>query len=111
MEILIPILMFAVPVIMAIISAKKKNAKTKKPEVIFEELFPEASDDEPGVRLPAKSGDNTQRATVKAAKPAKTHAVPAVKSRQIVDAEEKSIEIDKKKLIIYSEILKPKFDE
>ena len=110
MEILIPILMFAVPVIMAIISAKK-NAKTKKPEVIFEELFPEASDDEAGVRIPAKSGDNTQRATVKAAKPVKTHAVPAVKSRQIVDTEEKSIEIDKKKLIIYSEILKPKFDE
>lgn len=120
MELIIPILMFAIPVIIAVLDNKKrKNAG--KPQVFSEPLFPEAP-------LPEEKdlmGDNTQRqvrikpAPAPSARPKPAQKVahkPVIQPKQkpaarIETEEENSIEIDPKKLIIYSEILKPKFDE
>ena len=120
MELIIPILMFAIPVLIAVMDNKKRK-NTGKPQVFSEPLFPEAP-------LPSEEkmmGDNIQRqvrikpAPAPAPRPRPTQKAahkPVIQPKQkpaarIEIEEENSIEIDPKKLIIYSEILKPKFDE
>lgn len=115
MEILIPILMFLIPVAAAIID-KQKRKQSSRPEVLSQPiLFPEVENEvrEQTVPQPAPISDVTAKQIRKpskaAARPAETRPQKRVMMPETL--EEEKLHIDPKMLIIYSEILKPKFDE
>ena len=108
MEILIPILMFLIPVAAAILD--KKNRKNKaRPEVLAEPIFfPEIEKKELRERpqVQGRASAAKPKAPVREKNVAlNKEAAPAT------ETVEERMDIDPKKLIIYSEILKPKFDE
>ena len=105
----IPILLFVVPVLISVLDARRKKAAGQKQVVSQPLAFPEEQAPEPvagttvrrGVREPSFSGAGVEgeRAVRK-----RTAFVgePDVEHRRSVDP---------KKLILYSELMKPKFDE
>ena len=123
MEFIIVLLMFAVPIIVAALSGKKgnktvvyKRLEDSVRKLASEQDFPKLGHD--GVwtdseteQLPEQSSEYITEA------PAKTvEATPAVATvHHITKATEDSgfsfSDEEKKKMIIYSEILKPKFEE
>ena len=117
-EFLIPLLMFAFPVVVALLDkrAKQKRAASPPPKpsmhrpspISFEEFSREFSPEAAGGvapenRNPAGSQEFGQEG-IRAVH--KNGPQEAPKPVQPAD----KLKIDKKKLIIYSEILKPKFD-
>lgn len=122
-EVLIPILMFLFPLVAALLDKRARKRKGVPP-VIARPVFPSASDvsaSRPSERPAAQDDGNT----VPKGRPAETvfkmqEDLPPVEgqravTRRIQEVEEidprPKLEIDKKKLILYSEILKPKFDD
>lgn len=103
-EVLIPILFFAIPVAASLLDKRAKKRKGIPPE---DRNHPRSLKREgPGTEsveqvpaLPEEAVQEGQRAIVREKKPEKKD-----------DPQPKKLEIDKKKLILYSEILKPKFD-
>lgn len=108
MEILIPILMFAIPIAAAILDSKNRK-KNSGPEVLAEPIiFPEIEAEDG----PKESNEARLKPQVTKLKPQKpAQKTVAKKFTPVPETEEESMKIDPKKLIIYSEILKPKFDE
>lgn len=108
-EILIPLLMFAFPVIVSLLDkrAKQKRAATPQPKPTFPPISRQPVSREPIVQKQVAHEPVPDNAS-------KEEGVRAIHRKE----EEKKVEtqpadklkIDKKKLIIYSEILKPKFD-
>lgn len=128
--ILITILMFSVPILAAIIDKRLKAARKAQPQVhaepiIFEEEpeeqeeAPRAIVREPAVPvtapvMPAPAVKTVQAAPVVKAAPAAHHedAAPIIREKAVPEnfptAEE--IREDRRKLILYKEIMTPKFD-
>ena len=120
-EVLIPILMFLFPLVVALLD---KRAKKRKgiPPVKSAPVFPPRPAERPAAQpaqpfdwtLPTPSGRPTE--TVSKTQEADLSPVEGQRAvvRHAERAEEQEaqpkLEIDKKKLILYSEILKPKFD-
>lgn len=129
--ILITILMFSVPILAAIIDKRLRAARKAQPQVhaepiIFEEEEPEEQEEapraivrEPAVPvtapvMPAPAVKTVQAAPVVKAAPAAHHedAAPIIRKKAVPEnfptAEE--IREDRRKLILYKEIMTPKFD-
>lgn len=132
--ILITILMFSVPILAAIIDKRLRAARKAQPQVhaepiIFEEEEPEEQEEapraivrEPAVPvtapvMPAPAVKTVQAApVVKAAPaaPAARHedAAPIIQEKAVPESFPTAEEIreDRRKLILYKEIMTPKFD-
>lgn len=132
--ILITILMFSVPILAAIIDKRLRAARKAQPQVhaepiIFEEEEPEEQEEapraivrEPAVPvtapvMPAPAVKTVQAApVVKAASaaPAAHHedAAPIIRKKAVPESFPTAEEIreDRRKLILYKEIMTPKFD-
>lgn len=132
--ILITILMFSVPILAAIIDKRLRAARKAQPQVhaepiIFEEEEPEEQEEapraivrEPAVPvtapvMPAPAVKTVQAAPVVKAAPAAQEAhhedaAPIIRGKAVPEnfptAEE--IREDRRKLILYKEIMTPKFD-
>ena len=137
-EVLIPILMFLFPLVAALLDKRARKRKGAPP-VIARPVFPSASDvsasrpsERPAAQDPSQPYGwapptyDAEGGTVPKGRPAETvfkmqkDDLPPVEGqraivRRIQEVEEidprTKLEIDKKKLILYSEILKPKFDD
>lgn len=119
-DVLIPILMFLFPLVVSILDKRAKKRKGVPP-VKAEPLFPPAEDidQEERAEAPGRASDypaipleGAQEAQANETKPV-TEGQRAVKRHigtATQDDDKPKLEIDKKKLILYSEILKPKFD-
>lgn len=109
-DFLIPILMFCVPLLAAIVDARKKALK---------KLQAEAEDTEASQQEAAAAAEPVRKRAHKAAKAqVAEEGVHSIEKKPVMAATEEKKEkvlakesIDKKKLILYSEIMKPKFDE
>ena len=132
--ILITILMFSVPILAAIIDKRLRAARKAQPQVhaepiIFEEEEPEEQEEapraivrEPAVPvtapvMPAPAVKTVQAApVVKAAPAAPTahheDAAPIIRKKAVPESFPTAEEIreDRRKLILYKEIMTPKFD-
>lgn len=132
--ILITILMFSVPILAAIIDKRLRAARKAQPQVhaepiIFEEEEPEEQEEapraivrEPAVPvtapvMPAPAVKTVQAAPVvktAPAAPAAHHedAAPIIREKAVPESFPTSEEIreDRRKLILYKEIMTPKFD-
>ena len=132
--ILITILMFSVPILAAIIDKRLRAARKAQPQVhaepiIFEEEEPEEQEEAPRaiVReqavpvtapvMPAPAVKTVQAApVVKAAPAAPTaqleNAAPMIRKKAVPESFPTAEEIreDRRKLILYKEIMTPKFD-
>lgn len=132
--ILITILMFSVPILAAIIDKRLRAARKAQPQVhaepiIFEEEEPEEQEEapraivrEPAVPvtapvMPAPAVKTVQAAPVvktAAAAPAAHHedAAPIIREKAVPESFPTAEEIreDRRKLILYKEIMTPKFD-
>ena len=119
MEYLIPILMFLFPVVVAILDKRAKQRK-KAASAAPRPQFPPISFNpapQPVVR-PAPQ-ENVPRESIPQEAPAPVFR-PNLEGQRAIHREAdhveagqpapKKLEIDKKKLILYSEILKPKYD-
>ena len=136
-EVLIPILMFLFPLVAALLDKRARKRKGVPP-VKARPVFPSASDvsasrpsERPAAQGPsqpygwAPPAYDAEGGTVPKGRPAETvfkaqeQILPVegqrAVTRRIQEVEEidprPKLEIDKKKLILYSEILKPKFDD
>lgn len=107
MEILIVLLMFAFPVAAAVIGKKNQEKKNVPPVVArpLTEIFRPEEEGMPALRKREDRKKEDKVKTVQKAQAAKTVA-PVTE-----EMEEAGKFTEKQKLIIYSEILKPKFDE
>lgn len=130
--ILITILMFSVPILAAIIDKRLRAARKAQPQVhaepiIFEEEeepeeqeeAPRAIVREPAVPvtapvMPAPAVKTVQAAPVVKAAPAAHHedAAPIIRKKAVPESFPTAEEIrgDRRKLILYKEIMTPKFD-
>lgn len=132
--ILITILMFSVPILAAIIDKRLRAARKAQPQVhaepiIFEEEEPEEQEEAPRaiVREPAvpvtapvmpapavKTVQATPVVKTAAAAPAAHHedAAPIIREKAVPESFPTAEEIreDRRKLILYKEIMTPKFD-
>lgn len=129
--ILITILMFSVPILAAIIDKRLRAARKAQPQVhaepiIFEEEEPEEQEEapraivrEPAVPvtapvMPAPAVKTVQAAPVVKTAPAAHHedAAPIIREKAIPESFPTAEEIreDRRKLILYKEIMTPKFD-
>lgn len=132
--ILITILMFSVPILAAIIDKRLRAARKAQPQVhaepiIFEEEEPEEQEEapraivrEPAVSvtapvMPAPAVKTVQAAPVvktAPAAPAAHHedAAPIIREKAVPESFPTAEEIreDRRKLILYKEIMTPKFD-
>lgn len=132
--ILITILMFSVPILAAIIDKRLRAARKAQPQVhaepiIFEEEEPEEQEEAPRaiVRepaepvtipvIPAPAVKTVQAAPVVKAAPAAQaahheDAVPIIQEKAVPESFPTAEEIreDRRKLILYKEIMTPKFD-
>lgn len=132
--ILITILMFSVPILAAIIDKRLRAARKAQPQVhaepiIFEEEEPEEQEEAPRaiVREPAvpvtapvmpapavKTIQATPVVKTAAAAPAAHHedAAPIIREKAVPESFPTAEEIreDRRKLILYKEIMTPKFD-
>lgn len=129
--ILITILMFSVPILAAIIDKRLRAARKAQPQVhaepiIFEEEEPEEQEEapraivrEPAVPvtapvMPAPAVKTVQAAPVVKAAPAAHHedAAPIIRKKAVPESFPTAEEIrgDRRKLILYKEIMTPKFD-
>ena len=132
--ILITILMFSVPILAAIIDKRLRAARKAQPQVhaepiIFEEEEPEEQEEapraivrEPAVPvtapvMPAPAVKTVQAAPVVKAAPAATtahheDAAPIIREKAVPENFPTAEEIrgDRRKLILYKEIMTPKFD-
>ena len=115
-ELLIPLLMFAFPVVVALLDkrAKQKRAAappTQRPTAPSYNRIPGQARNE----VPFTRTDRMADSVI----PEKEKVIEGERAIHRKEEEKKEVEkhpadklkIDKKKLIIYSEILKPKFDE
>ena len=108
MEVLIPLLMFLVPLVITILDKRAKAQKTAG----------SAQHGSPAIHTPATPLTDPESASDNVTLPL-TEPHPESEGQRAINRlektkdkpEEKKLEIDKKKLILYSEILKPKFDE
>lgn len=123
--ILITILMFSVPILAAIIDKRLRAARKAQPQVhaepiIFEEEEPEEQEEapraivrEPAVPVTAPVMPAPAVKTVQAA-PAAYHedAAPIIREKAVPESFPTAEEIreDRRKLILYKEIMTPKFD-
>jgi len=111
MEFLIFLTMMAFPLFVALLDKQVKKHKGE-PQVKAHPLFPSAEEDtqeapaDPGPR--PDNAPEGQRAITRTKR--ESPAVPTESALQTNDPEPK-LRIDKKNLILYSEILKPKFDD
>lgn len=122
MEVLITLLMFAFPIALAILD-KRARRKKGRPQVKAYPVFPpeEPDDDleeapfarEEDVSAPVWQEQETPVTPVSGDAAEEGQRSLGGRSANAAPKEEKhgKLEIDKKKLILYSEILKPKFDE
>lgn len=132
--ILITILMFSVPILAAIIDKRLRAARKAQPQVhaepiIFEEEEPEEQEEAPRaiVRepampvtapvMPAPAVKTVQAAPVVKAAPAAPaahheDAAPIIREKAVPESFPTAEEIrgDRRKLILYKEIMTPKFD-
>lgn len=132
--ILITILMFSVPILAAIIDKRLREARKAQPQVhaepiIFEEEEPEEQEEasraivrEPAVPvtapvMPAPAVKTVQAAPVVKAAPAAPaahheDAAPIIRKKAVPESFPTAEEIrgDRRKLILYKEIMTPKFD-
>lgn len=132
--ILITILMFSVPILAAIIDKRLRAARKAQPQVhaepiIFEEEEPEEQEEapraivrEPAVPvtapvMPAPAVKTVQAAPVVKAAPAAPaahheDAAPMIREKAVQESFPTAEEIrgDRRKLILYKEIMTPKFD-
>ncbi len=132
--ILITILMFSVPILAAIIDKRLRAARKAQPQVhaepiIFEEEEPEEQEEapraivrEPAVSvtapvMPAPAVKTVQAAPVVKAAPAAPaahheDAAPIIREKAVPESFPTAEEIrgDRRKLILYKEIMTPKFD-
>ena len=132
--ILITILMFSVPILAAIIDKRLRAARKAQPQVhaepiIFEEEEPEEQEEapraivrEPAVPvtapvMPAPAVKTVQAAPVVKAAPAAPaahheDAAPIIRKKAVPESFPTAEEIrkDRRKLILYKEIMTPKFD-
>lgn len=132
--ILITILMFSVPILAAIIDKRLRAARKAQPQVhaepiIFEEEEPEEQEEapraivhEPAVPvtapvMPAPAVKTVQAAPVVKAAPAAPaahheDAAPIIREKTVPESFPTAEEIrgDRRKLILYKEIMTPKFD-
>lgn len=132
--ILITILMFSVPILAAIIDKRLRAARKAQPQVhaepiIFEEEEPEEQEEapraivrEPAVPvtapvMPAPAVKTVQAAPVVKAAPAAPEAhhedaAPIIRKKAVPESFPTAEEIrgDRRKLILYKEIMTPKFD-
>ena len=127
-EVLIPILMFLFPLVAALLDKRARKRKGVPP-VIARPVngpvpFPSGPEG-PGARPVERPAAQDDGNTVPSGRPAETvfkaqeEILPVegqrAVTRRIQEVEEidprPKLEIDKKKLILYSEILKPKFDD
>lgn len=132
--ILITILMFSVPILAAIIDKRLRAARKAQPQVhaepiIFEEEEPEEQEEapraivrEPAVPvtapvMPAPAVKTVQAAPVVKAAPAAPaahheDAAPIIREKAVPESFPTAEEIleDRRKLILYKEIMTPKFD-
>lgn len=132
--ILITILMFSVPILAAIIDKRLRAARKAQPQVhaepiIFEEEEPEEQEEapraivrEPAVPvtapvMPAPAVKTVQAAPVVKAAPAAPAAhhedvAPIIRKKAVPESFPTAEEIreDRRKLILYKEIMTPKFD-
>lgn len=132
--ILITILMFSVPILAAIIDKRLRAARKAQPQVhaepiIFEEEEPEEQEEapraivrEPAVPVTAPVMPAPAVKTVQAAPVAKTapaaqaahheDAAPIIREKAVPESFPTAEEIreDRRKLILYKEIMTPKFD-
>lgn len=132
--ILITILMFSVPILAAIIDKRLRAARKAQPQVhaepiIFEEEEPEEQEEapraivrEPAVPvtapvMPAPAVKTVQAAPVVNAAPAAPaahheDAAPIIREKAVPESFPTAEEIreDRRKLILYKEIMTPKFD-
>lgn len=112
-DILIPILMFCVPLLAAVVDARKKALKklqAEAEEIEEAEAFQAegVSSSEPplrkGTAMPIPA--HTEEGTHSIEKRQRASKIEEKKSNMLSKEN-----IDKKKLVLYSEIMKPKFDE
>ncbi len=131
--ILITILMFSVPILAAIIDKRLRAARKAQPQVhaepiIFEEEEEELEEQEEAPRaivrepavpvtapvMPAPAVKTVQAAPVVKAAPAAHHedAAPIIREKAVPENFPTAEEIrgDRRKLILYKEIMTPKFD-
>ena len=116
-EVLIPILFFALPVVISLLDKRAKKQKGVPPVQARPVVFPAQDDARPdGEVVP----ENVRAATVFQDDLPTRPEAPSDEGQRAIHREEKEkkvqeegpqkLEIDKKKLILYSEILKPKYD-
>lgn len=102
-EVLIPILFFALPVVISLLDKRAKKQKGVPPVQARPVVFPAQDDARPyGEVVPTRPeapSDEGQRAIHR-----------EEKEKKVQEEGPQKLEIDKKKLILYSEILKPKYD-
>jgi len=113
-EVLIPILFFALPVVISLLDKRAKKQKGVPPVQARPVVFPPEEAD--GEVAP----ENVRAATVFQDDLPTRPEAPSDEGQRAIHREEKEkkvqeegpqkLEIDKKKLILYSEILKPKYD-
>ena len=111
-DVLIPILMFAFPVVVALLDKRAKKRRGVPP-VQSRPVFPPAANTTAAEvdRLPSR----VQQANTPTPEPVAEgqRAISRERHQEVVTEEknpEPKLRIDKKNLILYSEILKPKFD-
>ncbi len=108
MEFVIFLLMVSFPLLVAVIDRQYKKRKGV-PQVKAHPLFPGDEAEEAGPEpkhRPVSMREEGERAIVRPKQP-----VAARQPESAPAKTEEKLEIDKKKLILYSEILKPKFDD
>ena len=121
MEFLIPLLFFAIPLAAALLDKRAKERRgagtpsRSRPAPVPPQRGASARQVSPHARLSVRQ---SERQTVPGTAPEQPleEGIRAIqrKDRPTENTAEqgrRSVEIDKKKLILYSEILKPKFDE
>lgn len=108
----IPILLFVVPVLISVLDTRRKKAAGQKQVVSRPLEFPEEQKTDPVVRTtvhrmeqqrfnPSLSGSEVKSGNVLRKRPAAADEPEG----------EHRMSVDPRKLILYSEIMKPKFDE
>ena len=115
-DVLIPILMFAFPVVVALLDKRAKKRRGVPP-VQSRPVFPPAANTTAAEvdRLPSRVQPVEQKMNTPAPEPVAEgqRAISRERHQEVVTEEkdpEPKLRIDKKNLILYSEILKPKFD-
>ena len=119
-DILIPILMFAVPIGAAIADNRKKEREKAARKVVSHTLTEEeikaildpesrVTEEKPAETLSEPS--SWQPAFSLEGQKAIDRKIEPVKPIELEEEKRDRLQIDRKKLILYSEIMKPKFDE